>query len=877
MNLFSDNFESGDLSEWDDFSTDGGDLSVSIKAALHGDYGLKCVVDDTNYIGVDELFSNALEFRCRFYIDTNSISMTIGNEFTLFQARESSWGDVSFDITLYNNGGNYELRTNLYVAGVWDQYINSGTISDGVHYIEVHYKSHVSTGGFQVWVDGVSKGSDWTVSNANDGVAHILFGALYFDGGESGTIYLDDFVSNDDGSAIGVYTAPGESDIESIAYPIKVISTKEINGPWTALMQIKADDYISSEGYVELSTGLYIVKKLRRIKSKGMIYYNVNLDHYMSELSGITIERMYLKDTIANLLAHILSDSDWNSGIVDLTGTILLDIDRRVSVLEALNLLAEKAEGELNFNNNRTVDLKEEIGTVTKLQLRYDKNCDYIEKEEDSTNLITRIYPYGPDNLSINTIVIQNMDDSTEWAASGTSISADITAQKMEGSGCVQFTDNGPGDTLTIDLGAGDTLDLSGIDTVTFWVFDPGGSGLDFDTSPIYFGIGEAAWDDNKFTITGSVNADSWRKVEVDISGVADADKNAIRYIGFQGGGGEYYFDDIKASGIPYLDSPKRRLYKVNKEYVYFHSTEANIKQRTISIPPTDDARVYQGAAGSNFGSLIVLAVRDESPYSEISFVKFSMEAIPENAVVTSAALKMYVSNVIGGGETVEASFADKNWDEEIVTWTNKPGAGDNIGSVSMTDTGWYSITFTGAVSDWRDGTRDNHGIRLEIDIVPDAHKGVHINSKENSEYQIWLEVAYTLSEETEDVLQDAAQAYLNDHDEPKLKYKVKMANLSKAIVDTWEDETISLGDTIRVYDSELGINVDCRVKKIIENLLDPINTMIELTNRAYDITDMQSVLAKKIKYVMPFEDNTKIINANAVQKGYLGGEVGGI
>ena len=90
----------------------------------------------------------------------------------------------------------------------------------------------------------------------------------------------------------------------------------------------------------------------------------------------------------------------------------------------------------------------------------------------------------------------------------------------------------------------------------------------------------------------------------------------------------------------------------------------------------------------------------------------------------------------------------------------------------------------------------------------------------------------------------------------------------------TWEDETISLGDTVRIYDKDLGINIDVRVKKIKRNILDPTDIDIELVNKAYSIADVEAKLAKQLSYAMPFKDNPNIILANQIQEGYLGSRV---
>jgi hypothetical protein len=90
-------------------------------------------------------------------------------------------------------------------------------------------------------------------------------------------------------------------------------------------------------------------------------------------------------------------------------------------------------------------------------------------------------------------------------------------------------------------------------------------------------------------------------------------------------------------------------------------------------------------------------------------------------------------------------------------------------------------------------------------------------------------------------------------------------------MVGTWADETIALGDTQKVQDMRLGINVGVRIKKIVEDKLNPANTQITLTNRKKNIADTLAQFEKKLKAIMPFENNSKIVLANAIKKGYLG------
>jgi hypothetical protein len=90
-----DGFESGDLSAWSSSSTDGGDLSASTAAVLHGTYGLQAVIDDTNAIYLTDDNPNAEpRYRARFYFDPNSITMANNDTHFIFKGFSGASTDV---------------------------------------------------------------------------------------------------------------------------------------------------------------------------------------------------------------------------------------------------------------------------------------------------------------------------------------------------------------------------------------------------------------------------------------------------------------------------------------------------------------------------------------------------------------------------------------------------------------------------------------------------------------------------------------------------------------------------------------------------------------------------------------------------------------
>ena len=678
------------------------------------------------------------------------------------------------------------------------------------------------------------------------------------------------------GEEITPYNEPSDT-VKSIATPISLKVTKEINGFWGANMTILPDDYISTESYIDIKDDEaeeYVVKDLKKIKSGGRHYYDVTLYHNaIEELSALSIDRMSLLKPPIYLLTLILAGSGWTAGVCDIDEIIYLITDRRTSRLEALNMLATKCNGELYYHSKtRIVDLKRQIGTDTKLQLRYDKNCTEIIKEEDSTDLITRIYPYDGDGNTLNTTLIDECEDETLYTASGAGTTAYSTKKVYKSQG-IQLNSSTLDETFIRDLGAGNVKDLTGHNTLKFWIYSELANALGFT-----FGIGESAYTENTVN-TGALEAGCAKEVTLDLSGVADSAKNAIRYIGFKnltGSAVEVVFDYIRAySGEIYIDSQYKSLYKVNKEYVYNNSAKPEKVQFELILNPSMDTYTVQSSGGSpngNYGNEGNLYIRNYAGYSYQTFLKYSLSLIPIGATIIGATLGFNVSDIKNGGATIGVYLSAADWNEYTLTWNNMPAvSGAAITTLDGTALGLMECNLLTTVQSWFAGS-DNFGLILKMDTA--ANKVTRMDSRESSNIKPYLKITYTLPTDTSPVLLAGAMKKLSDNEISKLLYKVKACDLSKVIEDTWQDEILNLGDTARVYDKDLGLNVDVRIKKIVKNLLDPADVDLELANKTYNITDMQAKLTKQLSYAMPFEDNPNIINANAVQAGYIGSGV---
>lgn len=199
--IFTDGFESGNLSAWTASSTNGINLSVSPSAALVGSYGLQAIFNNTTAMYVRDDSPNAEpRYRARFYFDPNSIAMASGDYMYILQGYAASSTNSVLRIEFKSNSGAYQVRARaLDNSAVWQNtpYV---TITDALHVLEVDWAAATSAGAndghLTFWVDGVQQGSLTGLANDTYRMESVRLGVPYLSITSTvGTLFFDAFES----------------------------------------------------------------------------------------------------------------------------------------------------------------------------------------------------------------------------------------------------------------------------------------------------------------------------------------------------------------------------------------------------------------------------------------------------------------------------------------------------------------------------------------------------------------------------------------------------------------------------------------------------------------------------------------------------------
>ncbi len=151
---------------------------------------------------------------------------------------------------------------------------------------------------------------------------------------------------------------------------------------------------------------------------------------------------------------------------------------------------------------------------------------------------------------------------------------------------------------------------------------------------------------------------------------------------------------------------------------------------------------------------------QDEFTYQRVSYVKFDLSSLPDDAEVLDAEIHLYSIAAPDAPSTVKMYRVIGTWIESSVTWNTRASYKDFtktqglIDSLVISSAGWHEWDATSIVEDWLDGSKANNGVAFE------TNENLPRFRSDESAYKPRLYILYQTSsgEEPEDPPEDPVE-----------------------------------------------------------------------------------------------------------------------
>lgn len=159
---------------------------------------------------------------------------------------------------------------------------------------------------------------------------------------------------------------------------------------------------ISNEGHIQMFDTVYVIREIVDRKKSRITEVFAEALWYDLQYSEILTVTEWGSVPAGVVMADVLDGTGWKVGTVEIASRRTLKVDVSTNRLGVLSEVESLYNGELQFDTQaKTVGLLQPTGKEIGASIMYDKNADDIEAYYDTRDLITRIYAYGKNGLSI--------------------------------------------------------------------------------------------------------------------------------------------------------------------------------------------------------------------------------------------------------------------------------------------------------------------------------------------------------------------------------------------------------------------------------------------------------------------------------------------
>jgi RHS repeat-associated protein len=198
--IFSNAFESGDLSAWSSTQTDNGNLSITSTAPIQGSYSLQAAVDGQNEMYVqDDHPLDETSYSARFYFNPGSVVIPAGD--TVDIIRGTGTGGDAFAIRLSKIDSDYVIKVVLWDDNNTAVESDWTSIENGPNCIELGWfrawGPSTPDGRIKLWVNDAQREYTANVGNYSKTINYVQMGVLSPSSANvDGMVTFDDFASN---------------------------------------------------------------------------------------------------------------------------------------------------------------------------------------------------------------------------------------------------------------------------------------------------------------------------------------------------------------------------------------------------------------------------------------------------------------------------------------------------------------------------------------------------------------------------------------------------------------------------------------------------------------------------------------------------------
>jgi phage minor structural protein len=170
-------------------------------------------------------------------------------------------------------------------------------------------------------------------------------------------------------------------------------------------------EHLEQENIVKIGGQLFIIRGVTdSLDDRGVLSVFVECEHVFYELYSHFLPTVSQSDASSNvILAAVLDGTRFTGDATALSGTHDFTVDKE-NAIWGINHLIALTDAEME-RDNFTITFKSAIGADNGVSFREGKNIRSISRKVDSSGVITKLYVYGKDDVTIDPIESQYIDD----------------------------------------------------------------------------------------------------------------------------------------------------------------------------------------------------------------------------------------------------------------------------------------------------------------------------------------------------------------------------------------------------------------------------------------------------------------------------------